>query len=101
MRIRQSPLKFLERDVWVLMDQLDQKVMVGGEPSITGVARVIGRRQAQPLLELLSKARRRCSGNHQSTTDLTTCQTLAKENFKTGSNIGRKRVVNRAGFAGG
>ena len=59
MRIRQSTLKFLERDVWVLMDQLDQKVMVEGEPSITGVARVIGWRQAQPLLELLSKARRR------------------------------------------
>ena len=57
MRIRKSTLKFLERDVWVLMDQLDQKVMVGGEPSITGVARVIGWRQAQPLLELLRKAR--------------------------------------------
>ena len=27
MRIRQSALKFLERDVWVLMDQLDQKVV--------------------------------------------------------------------------
>ena len=45
-RVNKRALQFLERDVRILMDQLDQKVMVRGKPSMTCVARVRGRGQA-------------------------------------------------------
>ena len=42
MRITQRPLQLLQGDVRVLMDQFDQEVVVGRQPSMTGVAWVLG-----------------------------------------------------------
>lgn len=44
MCVDQGSLRFLERDVRVLVDQLDQKVMVRGQPPVPAIARVLGGR---------------------------------------------------------
>ncbi len=60
MCIRQSTLKCLKRDVRVLVDQLDQKTMVRGQPPMPRIARVPGRRQVPTLPELLEQAQDGC-----------------------------------------
>ena len=92
MCIGQGPLQLAERDVRVLMDQLDEKIVVRSQPPMSGIARVVGGRQAQPAFEPLRQTRCRRRRNHQTATNLAACQTLGKEQLKTGTNIGGKRI---------
>src|SRR6056297_131834 len=92
MCIGQGPLQLPECDVRVLMDQLDEKIVVRSQPPMSGIARVVGWRQAQSALELLRQTRCRRRRNHQTATNFAARQPLGKEHLKTGTNIGGKRI---------
>ena len=72
MRIGQGALQLLERDVGIVVDQFDEKIVVGCQTTKSGVARIIGGCQAQPLTELLRQARRGGRRDHQAPSNFPT-----------------------------